>query len=112
MTSAASSSVTRRGVWSVPRWAATAAASVDSSKARSAKPTVKVCTGVARCCCIRATTRLESIPPDRKAPTGTSATMRAATESDSTPSRWSAAASGLPVRGDRRAVSMASRADQ
>ena len=96
-TSSASASVTASGVWSVPRCAATAAASADSSKARSAKPTVKVRTGRSLCCCMSATTMLESTPPERKAPTGTSATIRAATESERTDSSRSAMASTRPV---------------
>ena len=99
-------------MWSVPRWAATAAASPDSSKARSSKPTVKVRTGLVLWRCIRETIRLESIPPDRKAPTGTSATMRAATDSDRVASSSSTMASTVPVCGRVRALSMASRADQ
>ena len=73
---------------------------------------MKVRTGVALCCCISATTMLESTPPERKAPTGTSATMRAATESDSTASKRSAMASAVPSNGCRRASSTAWRADQ
>ena len=48
----------------------------------SANPTVKVRTGLELCRCIRATIVLESIPPERNAPTGTSATILAATASD------------------------------
>ena len=69
-------------VCSVPRCAATKAASDDSSKERSAKPTVNVRTGTEACRCIKATMVLESIPPERNAPTGTSATILAATASD------------------------------
>ena len=112
MTSAAAASLIMSGVCSVPRWAATAAASPDSSKARSEKPTVKVRTGRRLRCCMRATTRLESIPPERNAPTGTSATIRAATASDSTASNRSARTSGGPSTGRRRAPSIPSRADQ
>ncbi len=65
-TRAPSPSVSNSGVWSVPRWAATAAASADSSNARSENPTVNVRTGRALCCCISATTTLESIPPGQE----------------------------------------------
>ena len=68
---------------------------------------VNVRTGFGLCCCIKATTMLESTPPERKAPTGTSATMRAATESDSTVSNRSAMAVTVPSNGCRRASATA-----
>ena len=83
-----------------------------SSKDRSANPMVKVRTGPVACRCIRATMALESIPPDKKAPTGTSATIRAATESDNVESSWSVNSASVPDSGRWRARSTASAADQ
>ena len=112
MTSTASASPTSTVVWSVPRWAATAAASDDSSKERSAKPTVKVRTEPEECRCIRATIVLESIPPERNAPTGTSATILAATASDNASSSWSIISVSETVSGCRRPRATASAGDQ
>ena len=108
----ASASPTWTAVCSVPRCAATAAASDDSSKDRSANPTVKVRTGTDECRCIRATIVLESIPPERKAPTGTSATILAATASDNASSSWSVISESEPVSWFCRARATASAADQ
>ena len=69
-------------VCSVPRCAATAEADAASSNASSSKETVKVRTGWPLWRCIKATVKLESIPPESRAPTGTSATVRAPTASD------------------------------
>ena len=66
--------------WSVPKCSATRRPCSDSSKLRSPKPTVNVFTsrdGIAST--IIATTELESIPPLRNAPSGTSLTSRRAT---------------------------------
>ena len=112
MTSTASASPTWTAVWSVPRYAATAVASADSSKDRSANPTVKVRTDPVACCCIRATMALESIPPERNAPTGTSATIRAATAFDNVASSWSVISESEAFIGCRRARATASAADQ
>ena len=55
---------------------------------------------------------LESIPPDKKAPTGTSATIREATESDNVDSSRSVNSASVPDSGCWRARSTASAADQ
>ena len=78
----ASASPTRTAVWSVPRCAATAAASDDSSKERSANPTVKVRTGIRRVPLHQRHDRARVDSPERNAPTGTSATILAATACD------------------------------
>ena len=75
MTSFASFSEMEREVCLVPRCAAIACAASDSSYPSSSKPMVKVCTGVSESDCIRETTVAESMPPDKKAPNGTSATI-------------------------------------
>ena len=56
------------------------------------------------CRCIRATIVLESIPPERNAPTGTSATIRAATASDNASSSWSIISVSVTVKGSRGPV--------
>ena len=59
-----------------------------------------------------ATTTLESIPPDRNAPTGTSATIRASTDADRADSNRSVMADTGASRGFERAASTTRRADQ
>ena len=55
---------------------------------------------------------LESIPPERNAPTGTSATILAATASDSASSSWSVISASETVSWCWRARATASAADQ
>ena len=59
-----------------------------------------------------ATTMLESMPPDRRAPMGTSATIRAPTESESAASTRSVASRSSTSAGCASAASMAASADQ
>ncbi len=59
----------------------------------------KVRIGCDDCDCINATTVEESIPPDRKAPSGTSAIIWRLTASRNSISSWSTASSGLPAKG-------------
>src|SRR5438477_655972 len=73
-----------------PRCRATAAACGVSSKPLPAIRTVKAVVSGEACIAIAAT-RLESTPPDRNTPTGTSAIRRRRTESRSNSSRRSAA---------------------
>ena len=68
--------------WSVPKCSATRRACSDSSKLRSPKPIEKVLTAPAgSASTIIATTELESMPPLRNAPSGTSLTRRRRTAS-------------------------------
>ena len=60
----------------MPNRSATRRARGSSFTASSANPIEKVLTGSRDCSAIAATTAEESIPPERKAPTGTSATRR------------------------------------
>ena len=91
-TSGRTSSMSRwriRNSWcSVPYMAATRRARpVSSYSLSSANPTVKVLTGREEARAIRATTMPESIPPLKKAPTGTSASMHPDTASDKVSTR-------------------------
>ena len=112
MTSRTCCDVTVRSVCSVPRWRATAAACFDSSKSAFSNPMVNVFTGPTLAAFIRATTVEESMPPDRNAPSGTSAIMRRFTASWSNSSSWSVSSVSLPRSGDRSPVRATSRADQ
>src|SRR4030088_2681446 len=56
----------------------------SSLNALSSKPMEKVFTGSGDCNAMEATTELESIPPLRNAPSGTSAIMRILTDSSKT----------------------------
>ena len=56
----------------------------------------KVLTGVALCACMQATMVEESMPPERKAPSGTSASIRAATAFRIAASRQLIASCSLP----------------
>ena len=58
-------------------------------------------TGRALLCCISATTVDESMPPERKAPSGTSATIWPATAARSRRSSSASASSSLPAKGVR-----------
>ena len=60
----------------VPNCSATWRAWGSSSNPWWSKPIENVRTGSADCCAIAATTAEESIPPERKAPSGTSEIMR------------------------------------
>ena len=60
----------------MPNCCATRRACGSSSKASCSKPIENVLTGRDEASAIAATTAEESIPPDRNAPSGTSATMR------------------------------------
>ncbi len=71
-----------------------------------------VFTGRADCACINATTVDESMPPDRKAPSGTSAIICAPTASFSKVSSWSTACCALPVKGLATPLRMCCSADQ
>src|SRR5712691_6535201 len=97
--SGSSSSVDRRGMrpsiiagsrvssrWSVPRCRATCLAYGASSKERSAKPTEKLFTSPPSWVII-AVTALESMPPERKTPSGTSLMSSLRTDSRRTPRR-------------------------
>ncbi len=64
------------------------------------------------CACISATTSDESIPPERNAPRGTSATMRSDTERWSNASSCAIASSSLPPKGDAVAFRSALRGSQ
>ena len=76
-TSASASAGVQIFSWcSVPRCAATARACGDSSYPLSRKPIEKVFTGPEAAFRISATTREESIPPERNAPSGTSLIIR------------------------------------
>ena len=66
---------------SVPNSSATLAAYDDSSAEGTSKPIEQVLTGERLASAISATTLEESTPPDRKAPSGTSATIRLVTAS-------------------------------
>ena len=77
-------------------WSATARASEDSSKSATVDPIVKVRTGTLDSCWATATTVELSIPPDRNAPTGTSATIRRRTDRRSSRSSSSTESSGEP----------------
>src|SRR6516164_7216303 len=63
-----SRSRTYNSKWSVPRWAATALANGASLNVSCSNPMLNVLTARLLCDCINATTREESIPPERKAP--------------------------------------------
>ena len=63
-------------------------------------------------CCIRATTVDESMPPDRKAPNGTSARILKATDRRSSRSSSSIASCSLPWKGRRSPSDATSSADQ
>ena len=84
----------------------------STSEGMSSKPMVKHCTGRALWRCIRATTVAESIPPDRKAPSGTSATICPATAADSRCSSASTAASGGPSKRAARAARISASGSQ
>src|SRR5438093_12672564 len=60
---------------------------------------LNVLTGRGLCACINATTREESIPPERKAPNGTSATICWATDSRDNATSRSLASSSSPSNG-------------
>ena len=60
---------------------------------------VNVLTGRLLCACINATMVDESTPPDRNAPSGTSATICFATASRSNASKRSAASISVPAKG-------------
>ena len=62
---------------------------------------VKVRTGRALCACISATTVEESMPPERKAPSGTSATIWPCSDWRMSASVRSTASSGVPANGLR-----------
>src|ERR1700730_13610130 len=70
-------------VCSVPRREATLLACAASLYSSWWKPTVKVFTGRLVWACMTATTVVESIPPERKAPNGTSAIIRRRTADSS-----------------------------
>ena len=80
--------------WAVRYNWATWAACADSSKALSLKAIEQVLTGWSLSPAIIATMALESTPPDRKAPSGTSATrrMRTASRRRSINSPWASRA--------------------
>ena len=82
MTLIASASPTWTVVWSVPRCAATTAASDDSVEGTIGESHRKGTHRRRGVALHRATMVLESMPPERNAPPGTSATTLAATESD------------------------------
>ena len=112
--SRASAGEIRSSVWSVPRCLATDRACAASSKLFSPNPIVKVLTGRLLCACINATTNDESMPPDKKAPSGTSAVICRPTASRSRTSRPSTAAVspmietiGLGRRNDLRRIPIA-----
>ena len=94
----------------VRRWPATARACPASSHSFAEKPMAKLRTS-APVAAISAVTRLESMPPERKAPSGTSATMRRATASRSSASSSSTEAV-RPLACASRPASAASRSDQ
>src|SRR5215208_7544631 len=71
-----------------------------------------VFTGRSLWACINATTVDESIPPERKAPRGTSATIRRRTASRSRVSRCSTASTSVFLRGLATPLSATSLADQ
>src|SRR5215217_8136061 len=71
-----------------------------------------VFTGRSLWACINATTVDESTPPERKAPRGTSATIRSRTASRSKVSRCSAASASVSVKGAATPRSATSLADQ
>ena len=73
ITSCAICALTRISWCSVPKCRATASAWGASSKPASSNPMVKVLTGREDWRCISATMVDESTPPERKAPSGTSA---------------------------------------
>ena len=73
---------------------------------------VKVLTGRSLWACMSATTAEESIPPDRNAPSGTSASIRILTASRSSASNSSRASAGDPANGSAHPRSTISRADQ
>ena len=60
---------------------------------------VKVFTGRDDCACISPTMVDESIPPDRKAPSGTSAIICWRTALPSSPSSWAMASMSVPFHG-------------
>ncbi len=78
------SGVTTNSWCSAPMCCATILASGSSLKASSAKPMVKAFTGIDMWRAISAATTLESSPPLRNTPKGTSLSRRRRTES----SRW------------------------
>src|ERR1051325_9311048 len=63
----------------------------------------KVLTGSDDCSAIDATTELESIPPLRNAPSGTSAIIRMRTDSSNNSRIWQAASSLVRSAGERSA---------
>ncbi len=73
---------------------------------------VKVCTGRVDWACISATTVDESTPPDRNAPSGTSAIIWAPTASLSKASSASTACAGVPANGVARPAVHCCAADQ
>ena len=77
-TSSTASGSTTNSVWSVPKRSATSAgvAAARRTPSSSSKPIVNVCTGRSSSSAISPTTALESIPPLRNAPSGTSAISR------------------------------------
>ena len=101
---------TRPSRWSAPRWVATCLAYCCSPHDGSSKPRQKVWTGWVIARCIMATTALESTPPDRKAPRGTSEMSRWRVASSR---RWRSACTGsrrapaskVPGRGSQYGVS-------
>ncbi len=93
---AKSCSVSRMSRCTVPMAAATAPATPPSSYSASSKLNVKVCTGASLACFASAATALESMPPDRKTPTGTSEMRCRATLSRTTARNSSRSAGGCP----------------
>ena len=73
---------------------------------------VKVRTGRGLRACISAVIRVESMPPDSSAPSGTSATRCASTASPSTCSSASTAWASLPVNGWAMPASATCASDQ
>ena len=78
---------------SVPRREAASCAQGDSSKLSSTNPMENVCSGFL-CRTASAAMEVESIPPERNTPTGTSATSRFATAPSSSRSSSPAASAG------------------
>ncbi len=84
---------------SVPRRCEASSAQGDSSKLASVNPMEKVCSGFL-CRTASAAMEVESTPPERNTPTGTSATRRFATAASSSATN-SRAASSQPATGRR-----------
>ena len=69
---------------------------------------VKVLTGPGETACMADTIVVESMPPERKAPTGTSATSRRSTAERSSRSSSSTASCSDPTKGSDEAASTTS----